>query len=231
MTGFASVSVENVRVPDVGDATTVSWTDDLGARHTDIEAFRIDGGEISIPGDGEHLVIPLRGELRRGNGRRVSPGELLFAATRETLDLRANRPTDGFVIGAAAGEGEGVVQLSLEECPFEVPATSDIATAWLTEALGCAGMKVNARRLDPGQRVPYHTEGDQEELFIPVAGPAAMRLDDHVLATPVGTVARVAPTVPRSADNPGEEPAVWIMVGAPPTGGPREWDPGSEILE
>lgn len=92
-------------------------------------------------------------------------------------------------------------------------------------------MKVNARLLEPGDVVPYHTEGDQEELFVPVSGPAAMRIADTTYETPPGTVTRVAPTVPRSALNNGDSDALWVMVGAPPTGGPDEWDPGAEILD
>lgn len=58
-----------------------------------------------------------------------------------------------------------------------------------------------------------------------------MRIADTTDETPPGTVVRVAPTVPRSALNNGETDAVWVMFGAPPTGGPDEWDPGAEILE
>jgi quercetin dioxygenase-like cupin family protein len=120
--------------------------------------------------------------------------------------------------------------VDLDACEFAPPATSDVDTARLTARLGCAGTKVNARRLDPGGSVPYHTEGDQEELFVPLSGSTAMRIDGETIPAPPGTVTRVAPPVPRSAVDEGDG-SLWVMVGAPPTGGPTEWDPGAEILE
>ena len=114
---------------------------------------------------------------------------------------------------------------------FAPPATSDVPIARLTATLGCAGMKVNVRRLAPGQIVPYHVEGSQEELFVPLDGPGTVRIDDEIHHVPAGGVARVAPPVPRSVTNESAESRRWFMVGAPPTGGPDEWDPGAEILE
>ncbi|MFB6353219.1 MAG: cupin domain-containing protein [Halobacteriales archaeon] len=127
--------------------------------------------------------------------------------------------------------GRWPTAVDLDDAAFVVPETSDVATAFPTDPLGCAGMKANARRLAPGQAVPAHTEGDQEELFVPVRGPASIRIAGERFDTPPGTVARVAPEVPRSAVNPAGTDAVWVMVGAPPTGGPRDWDPGAEVVE
>lgn len=127
--------------------------------------------------------------------------------------------------------GKEITSVSFEECDFVEPSTSTVRTARLTALLDCTGTKVNARILDPGEHVPYHTEGTQEELFVPVRGPATMRIDGETFDTPVGTVTRVAPEIPRSAINDSNEESLWVMVGAPPTGGPGEWDPGAEILE
>lgn len=114
----------------------------------------------------------------------------------------------------------------------EVPGDGEsVGHRSFTDELGCSDTKVDARLLGPGEYVPYHTEGEQEELFVPVRGPAAMRVDDGSFETPVGTITRVAPPVPRSAVNDGDHEACWVMIGAPPTGGPSEWDPGAEILE
>ena len=114
---------------------------------------------------------------------------------------------------------------------FAPPATSDVPIARLTAPLECAGMKVNYRRLAPGQAVPYHVEGSQEELFVPLDGPGTVRIDDEVHHVPAGGVVSVAPPVPRSVTNESAGSRCWFMAGAPPTGGPDEWDPGAEILE
>lgn len=92
-------------------------------------------------------------------------------------------------------------------------------------------MKANVRRLDPGQAVPYHTEGSQEELFVPLDGAGRLLVAGETHEVEPGSVGRVAPDVPRSAVNSGSLAVHWLMVGAPPTGGPDEWDPGAEILE
>ena len=121
--------------------------------------------------------------------------------------------------------------VEVEGRSFEVPTTSDIPTARLTDRLGCRGMKVNARRLKPGDAVPYHTEGTQEELFVPLDGAGTIRVDGQSRPAPTNSVTRVAPALPRSAANPGERDQVWLMVGSPPSGSADEWDPGAEIHE
>ena len=46
-----------------------------------------------------------------------------------------------------------------------------------------------------------------------------------------GSVARVAPEIPRSVINGTGTRRTWLMVGAPPTGDPDGWDPGAETLD
>jgi len=115
-----------------------------------------------------------------------------------------NTTTAIAVVGASTGSTatDDTVTVGLDECEFTTPSTSTIETARLTSRLGSRGMKLNARRLDGA-----------------------------AVATPVGTLARVAPPVPRSAVNDGDTAVLWVMVDAPPTGGPRGWDPGATILE
>lgn len=130
--------------------------------------------------------------------------------------------------------GDGSDHLSLvdsTDVAFAPPSTSDVDIARLTARLGCTGMKVNLRRLDPGQAVPYHTEGTQEELFVPLDGPGTILIDGERHHVPTGSVTRVSPETPRSVLNSGNDRRTWLMIGAPPTGPSDGWDPGAEILE
>ncbi len=117
------------------------------------------------------------------------------------------------------------------EVQFSPPETSDVDIARLTAVLGCTAMKVNLRRLDPGQAVPYHVEGTQEEVFVPLDGAGTVLFEKTPYELAMGDVARAGPTVPRSVLNEGEESRTWFMVGAPPTGPSNAWDPGAEIRE
>ena len=191
------------------------------------------GGTVTLAEALEQLVVPLEGAIDlEGAGAVGRPG-LARVPAGVAGRLRARADATALVIGAPAPAepGAATVALDLDAVDYVVPETSDVAIAFLTGPLGCAGTKANARRLEPGQAVPYHTEGDQEELFVPVEGPAAIRVADATHRLEVGAVARVAPAVPRSALNDGDRPARWVMVGAPPTGGPTGWDPGAETLE
>lgn len=131
----------------------------------------------------------------------------------------------------ASSDDQRPTVVEFDALSFELPTTSDVPIARLTAELGCQGMKVNYRRLSPGLAVPYHTEGSQEELFVPLDGPGTLRVADENYVLPAGSVARVAPETPRAAANEGDDDRTWFMVGAPPTGAPDEWDPGAEILE
>ncbi|MFB6298111.1 MAG: hypothetical protein ABEH56_06290 [Salinirussus sp.] len=211
-----------------------SHTETLGCAVISVEAYRLPpGGEVTLPAPPEQACVPIDTDARVGfAGTRIPTPGIGFVPAGIEGTVRCSTATQLLVVGASAEPAGGQPRtVALEECEFPSPPTSSIGTARLTDRLGCAGMKVNARVLSPGERVPYHTEGSQEELFVPVRGPAAMRIDDETGETPVGTVTRVAPPVPRSALNDGDAESLWIMIGAPPTGGPTEWDPGAEILE
>lgn len=235
-TDYATAAVDIVEAADDGESTGHrSFTDELGCFATTVDGYRVpQGAAVSLPAPPEQACLPIDAD------RSVSLGDLelppLGVARVPAGVERTLRPvtaTKLLVVGAAAEREAGAepTAVALEDCEFTTPSTSAIATARLTDRLGYAGMKLNARVLDPGQRVPYHTEGTQEELFVPLCGPATMRIDDDTYETPVGTVTRVAPPVPRAALNDGDAEALWVMIGAPPTGGPSEWDPGAEVVE
>jgi quercetin dioxygenase-like cupin family protein len=95
---------------------------------------------------------------------------------------------------------------------------SGVAHAKLTAALGAEAVRVNQVRVEPGEVVGYHTHATQEEVYICQDGPGEVYLDGTHREVPEGAVLRIAPSVPRQVLNTGEEPATWIMVGAPPVG-------------
>lgn len=231
--GYGMASVEQSE-----PAGRHSLTDPLGCEHVTVEAAILDPDDaVSLPRDLESVCVPLAVDdiVTLAGEWSISRRSVGFVPAGVDASLRA--PSGGASIlvharPASPGDGPSTpVVVDLDECTFPVPSTSDIPTARLTGRLDCQGMKVNARRLVPDAVVPYHTEGTQEEVFVPVDGPAAMRIADDHVETPPGTVVRVAPQTPRSALNAGDDEALWVMFGAPPTGGPEEWDPGAEILE
>jgi mannose-6-phosphate isomerase-like protein (cupin superfamily) len=70
-------------------------------------------------------------------------------------------------------------------------------------------------------RVPAHSDFEQgtghyheelEELYVIVRGTLTMRFGDEVVSVPAGSVARVAPRMPRSHRNEGDEPVeMWAV--------------------
>ena len=222
----------STRIPARGKHTLTAT---LGCTHTTVESMQVTPQDpLDLDPVDDQLVVPIEAaeSLQLDDAVTIPSSGVGFVPAGVSARLDSVVATTVVVVGAASesvGAGPAVVDLS--DHPFPEPSTSDVGTAHLTDPLGCTGMKVNARILHPAQHVPYHTEGTQEELFVPVQGPASMLIAGEAIDTPVGTVTRVAPAVPRSALNPGETDAIWVMVGAPPTGGPDDWDPGATILE
>ncbi len=243
--GYATVSIDDVAD---GPPARNSFTDALGCTETTVDGHRLAAADgVPLPRSPETLCVPIDadGPIRlvvdgatvdgTGEAGAVDCPPSGVARVPAGVGCRLHAPAGASVVAVGApaepAPGERPTVVDLEGCSFPQPSTSTIGTARLTAPLGATGMKVNARILEAGEHVPYHTEGDQEELFVPVRGPATMRIDGERVETPVGTVTRVAPPVPRSAANEGDEAARWLMVGAPPTGDPDGWDPGAVILE
>lgn len=206
----------------------------LGCAETHVDAYRLEGASITLPGHYEQLCLPIgaEGTITADQTLAVAPPEIALVPQRRECTLASATPTTWLVIsavGAVEPDGDPVI-VDPTACEFQTPETSNILTARLTGELGCTGMKVNARRLEPGDAVPYHTEGRQEEVFVPRTGPGTMRLAETVHQVSRGSVSRVAPETPRSAVNDGDTDVVWVMIGAPPTGAVDDWDPGATIL-
>lgn len=224
-TGHAVASVTEAGA----DVEQGSLTAALGCTDLRVAAVRLPAGEsLRLPPGDERVIVPLAttpapGATQRRIGR---------APPSEPVTVDADTDLAVLVLFAPADRGDGAVRwLDLAAAEYAVPSTSDIATAHLTGPLGCTGLKANARRLEPGQAVPLHTEGTQEELFVPLDEGGSMQLGNETVATPPGSIVRVAPDTPRSARDDGPAATVWLMFGAPPTGGPTDWDPGATVLE
>lgn len=240
--GYGIVTTDDERWTD---ANRVPMTDTLGCTHTSVDGFRTETGSvISLPRDLERVCVPVDadGTVDTNTGPWGVPRYgIVHVPAGLNADLSSEERTRWICVGATPtidgvpdprGDGEATpTVVKFDALSFRMPSTSDVPIARLTTELDCTGMKVNCRRLIPGSAVPYHTEGTQEELFVPMDGPGTLRVADERYELPAGSVARVAPETPRSAVNDGDEDRTWFMVGAPPTGGPDEWDPGAEILE
>lgn len=207
----------------------------LGCTATRVDAYSLANGQVTLTHHPEQLCLPFGddGRLTGDRSMTISPPTVAFVPAGAGCTLASTGTTTWLVISApgTAAPDRPAVAVDPTACTFTTPETSDVLIARLTGRLGCMGMKVNARRLNPGQAVPYHTEGSQEELFVPVTGPGTMRIAETTHQLPRGALSRVGPETPRSAVNETDTEAVWVMVGAPPTGRMDEWDPGAVILE
>lgn len=86
---------------------------------------------------------------------------------------------------------------------------------------------INLVTIEPGKDIPEHTEGErnQEEVYIVLAGEAAVVVDGEEHPAPAGTFACIEPERRRTVRNVGDEPVDLMMVSAPRTSGyePMSW--------
>lgn len=211
-------------------------TDRLGCAETYVDYYRDTAYRpVDLRPDREALCIPLDGSGVVTFERPISVSRLSVTRKPPGIGCRlyGGSETTWLVVGTVpvsySEESPSVVEA--DELEFAAPTGSNVGTAHLTEPLGCEGMKANVRRLDPGQSIPYHTEGAQEELFVPLDGPGDLRVAGTTHRLQAGDIVRVAPSTPRAARNEGDEPRRWFMVGAPPTGGPYEWGPDADFVD
>ena len=85
----------------------------------------------------------------------------------------------------------------------------------LTAALGGDQLAVTLIRVPPHsdfEQGTGHFHAQQEELYLVARGTLTMRFGDDILTGPAGSVARVAPSTPRSHRNEGDEPVeLWAV--------------------
>lgn len=232
--GLSDLDSAFVNLPD-GTSAHSPLTGSLGCSETQVDVYRVEEDGINLATEKERICIPIGqpGTVSVDEQYFVPAPGFIFVPEGVQCRLESGSPPAWVVIQAAGDPGgeQNPKVLDAEEQSYEIPSTSDIQTAFLTESIGATGMKVNLRRLEPGQAIPYHVEGRQEELFVPISGTGTMRLAGRIYEAPHGSITRVAPETPRAAVNRGEENLIWLMVGAPPTGKVDWWDPGAEVVD
>jgi mannose-6-phosphate isomerase-like protein (cupin superfamily) len=80
--------------------------------------------------------------------------------------------------------------------------------------LGAQSLGVNRLELQPRQRLRVHRHEHQEEIYLVLSGTLTVILEEAEHEVPVGTLARVGPSVRRQVANRGEEPVVVLAFGA-----------------
>lgn len=86
----------------------------------------------------------------------------------------------------------------------------------LGDALDCENLTPKLWRLGPGETMSLHRHEDQEEFYLLLSGPGAIRLEDDLHVLDPGHAVRVSPPVARRLENVGETTATFLAVAAPP---------------
>jgi mannose-6-phosphate isomerase-like protein (cupin superfamily) len=85
----------------------------------------------------------------------------------------------------------------------------------LTRALGAEQLSATLIRIPPHsdfEQGTGHYHDEVEELYLVTRGTLTMRFGDEVVSVPAGSVARVAPRMPRSHRNEDDEPVeMWAV--------------------
>ncbi len=109
---------------------------------------------------------------------------------------------------------------------------TDVPIQWrfARDALRSPELGVSRFTYEPGARMPWgHRHGEQEEVYVVVAGSGRAKLDDEIVEISTWDVMRVAPAVARSFEaGPGGLDVICIG-GRKPKGGDGEkvddfWD-------
>lgn len=235
--GYAIQSLDAIDWSSVRqDTEHEELTNRLGCSHASVRAYRTGSGTaIPLNRWQERLVVPIDGPgtLVVDGNRYNEEQSIATVQAGVPAKLSSDSITVWLEVSVPAEPTSGVKYTSIDvrDLEFDDPETSPILTARLTTSLDCDGMKVNVRRLAPGEAVPYHTEGSQEEIYVPLDGSGKLRVSGTTHPVKRSTVCRFAPEIPRSAVNPTDQSVQWLMVGAPPTGGADEWDPGAQVHE
>jgi mannose-6-phosphate isomerase-like protein (cupin superfamily) len=108
----------------------------------------------------------------------------------------------------------------------------DVAMQWrfARDALHARELGVSRFTYEPASRMPFgHRHGEQEEVYVVVAGTGRAKLDDEIVELAAWDVLRVAPAVARSFEAGPEGMDVICIGGRRPEGGdnvlvPHFWD-------
>lgn len=217
-------------------ASRSSITQHLGCAETQVDYYRtIENSPAELPLSREALSIPLDGSCVITLEVAISIPRLAIthkpAGTQ--AKLHSGSETTWLVVSTTteATTDEGISVPPSDLFDFVTPTVSTTDFEHLSEPLRCRGMKANVLRLPAGESIPYHKEPTQEELYVPLDGPGHVRIAGATHEVPQNGIVKINPTVPRAAVNNGDQPRTWLMIGAPPTGGPDEWDPDVEYAD
>lgn len=237
--GIASIDDGSWMKSELG-ARHISLTERLGCKDTTVEAYHINPNEdISLPTSPEILGIPLdvSSQVTVDATYSVSQYGIMYVPAGMTSKVTNDAENTWLVVTTETNSTPEVVPkvITADDVEFVEAESENKSSApkisRLTARLNSQGMKVNFWRLEPGENISYHQEGTQEELYIPLDGSGTMRIDGSEYRLEPGSVARISPEISRSPVNDDDETRLWLMIGAPPTGGPYEWDPGAKIVE
>lgn len=85
----------------------------------------------------------------------------------------------------------------------------------LTDGLGCDQLAISLIRIPPHsdfEQGTGHFHDEIEEIYIISRGTLTMRFGDDIVKVPAGSAVRVAPKMPRSHRNEGDEPVdLWAI--------------------
>lgn len=87
----------------------------------------------------------------------------------------------------------------------------------LAKQLEASTLGARLWRLEPGEASTRHRHATQEELYVLLEGTGRIRVDDDepLTLSPLDALIVESRSV-RQAFNDGAEPALWLVVGAPP---------------
>ena len=89
----------------------------------------------------------------------------------------------------------------------------------LAKQLGATTLGARLWRLAPGQAMTKHRHRSETELYVVLEGTGRLRIgDEPALTLPPHSAVLVEPDAIRQIFNDTDEPALWLVVGAPPEG-------------
>jgi mannose-6-phosphate isomerase-like protein (cupin superfamily) len=114
-----------------------------------------------------------------------------------------------------------------DEMEFTPPSKGDQTRRLQRLSPPLTTTRANAWLMPPGSRGRRHRETDQEELFVALEGTATLLLGEPLekVEIPSGSVVVVPVGTPVQLVNEGDEDALVLIVGAPPTPSPAEYLP------
>ncbi len=109
---------------------------------------------------------------------------------------------------------------NFEDVEDRSPAGVAMQWRFARDVLHSRELGVSRFTYEPGARMPFgHRHGEQEEVYVVVAGGGRAKLDDEIVELATWDVLRVAPAVARSFEADGEGMDVICIGSRRPEGG------------